>query len=155
MCFITPILDRINFFLINKKHINQTIRPFLEQVLTYENKNFIFNGRFDFAIARGDIYPESPYFFIQEFKQSEDTNPRPQLLAEMISAVEINNTNRIRGAFIIGQYWTFVTLHKIKEDTYEYYFSESYNSMKIEELKDIYRLLLFVKYEIKEKFVKN
>jgi hypothetical protein len=151
--FITFILDRVDFNIINKENIEESIRDFWDTNLRYENKKsgLILNGRFDFAIAKGDLYPESPYFFIQEFKKSKEAkDPEPQLLAEMLSAIEINRTNRVRGAFIIGKYWTFVTLHKISNNSYRYYFSKEYNSMELSHLKDIYRLLLFVKEEIKK-----
>jgi hypothetical protein len=152
--FVALILKRVDFTFINHNSPNDTIRPFFHRSLTYINnrKEFTLNGSFDFAIAKGFNYPKTPYFFIQEFKQSEGTNPRPQLLAEMISAIEISQIDKIKGAFIVGQYWTFVTLHKIGEDSYRYYFSDSFNSMKISELIDIYKILLFVKSDI-EKFL--
>jgi hypothetical protein len=44
--------------------------------------------------------------FIQEFKRRyEYGNPRPQLLAELISAVELNNWKLIKSAYIIGGNW--------------------------------------------------
>jgi hypothetical protein len=150
--FIAIILDRVDFYFIDSEVIENSIRDFWDTNLSYENieKDFRFSGKFDFAVAKGDLYPEKPYFFLQEFKQSEGTNPRPQLLAEMVSAVELNSTDKIRGAFISGQYWTFVTLHKIKDNNYRYYFSNSYDSTDIQELKTVFAMLLFVKDEIKD-----
>jgi hypothetical protein len=149
--FISLILDRVDFYFINSEHKNQTIRPFLDENLKYSNEKlgFTFSGRFDFAVARGFNYPKTPYFFIQEFKKSKEAkDPEPQLLAEMISAVEINQTDKIRGAFIIGQNWTFVTLHKIANSSYKYYFSKQYNSIDLDDLQVIFSMLLFVKKEI-------
>jgi hypothetical protein len=153
MDFIGQILFRVNFYFKNEKHMSQTIRPFAGNSLTYVNKDnqFTFNGIFDFAIAKGDIDPKSPYFFIQEFKKSKEAkDPEPQLLAEMVSAVELNSTDKIRGAFIIGRFWTFVTLHRVGENSYRYYFSKPYDSMDIVQLQTIFSMLLFVKDEIKQ-----
>ncbi len=153
--FLAPIFNKVDFF-----SYEDEVRAFYENVLTYETDKFIFKGRVDFMFAKGLKRSENPYFFIQEFKKGEEfANPRPQLLAEMISAVELNKTTTIRGAFIIGKDWYFVILEKLGIDKYQYFLSEAFNSTKIEELKGIYRNLKFVKNEIiqmvrqeKEKF---
>ena len=144
MQFIAPILNHINFIMMDRE-----IRFFSEESLSYEAKNFIFNGEPDFFIARGLEIPEKPYFFIQEFKRSEKNgNPRPQLLAELISAVELNSWKTIKGAYIVGNYWTFVILEKLGKDKYQYFTSEDFNSAKIDDLKSIYKNLLFIKKEV-------
>ncbi|MEA3228198.1 MAG: hypothetical protein U9P38_03900, partial [Campylobacterota bacterium] len=93
--------------------------------------------------------------FIQEFKKSEEYgNPRPQLLAELISAVELNDWKTIRGAYIVGAIWNFVILEKLGVERYQYFVSINFDSTKIDDLKDIYKNLLFVKEEIIE-MIKN
>ncbi len=145
--FLIPIFNKVNFFSFNDK-----IRAFYENILTYKTDKFIFKGRVDFMFAKGLKRSEKPYFFIQEFKKGEEfANPRPQLLAEMISAVELNKTKSIRGAFIIGKDWYFVILEKLGVNKYQYFLSEPFNSIKIDELKGIYRNLQFVKNEIIER----
>jgi hypothetical protein len=144
--FIIPLLNTIKF-----KSIEHNIRDFYETKLVYETNTFIFNGTTDFLISKGLFETEKPYFFIQEFKRDEEYgNPRPQLLAELISAVELNNWTTIKGAYIVGSIWRFVILEKLGENKYQYFVSQNFDSTKIEDLKDIYKNLLFVKNEIIE-----
>jgi hypothetical protein len=118
--YITPLLNKINVLLKDKE-----IRGFYELPMTYKTSEFILNGTCDFVVSKGLIESKKPYFFIQEFKRHEEYgNPRPQLLAELISAVELNDWQFIKGAYITGAHW------------------------HIEDLKLIYKNLLFVKNEI-------
>jgi hypothetical protein len=45
--FITPILNKINFV------INDEIRDFYNEKITYESDEFIFSGETDFVFAKG------------------------------------------------------------------------------------------------------
>jgi hypothetical protein len=147
--FITPILRRVNF-----KMIDREIRDFYEASLCYKTDRFILKGTPDFFVSKGLFYSEEPYFFIQEFKKSRySLDPEPQLLAELISGVEINNFSSMRGAYIVGEIWNFVILQKIEVDRYEYFVSQNFDSTKINDLRDIYRNLLFVKEEIIDNFL--
>ena len=142
--FIIPLINKVDFFMIEDE-----IRNFYDAPLTYKTDKFIFSGATDFVISSGIKRAKKPYFFIQEFKKAKKpTDPEPQLLAEMISAVELNKTKSIRGAFIIGKDWYFVILEKLGKDKYQYFISEAFNSIKLDELKGIYRNLKFVKNEI-------
>jgi hypothetical protein len=148
--FIIPLLNKIKF-----KSIENNIRDFYENKITYETDHFILNGTTDFLVSKGLFETEKPYFFIQEFKRKEEfSNPRPQLLAELIAGVELNNWNTIKGAYIVGSIWNFVILERIEKYEYQYYVSQNFDSTKIEDLKDIYTNLLFVKNEIIQ-MVKN
>jgi hypothetical protein len=148
--FIIPLLNKIKF-----KSIENNIRDFYENKITYETDDFILNGTTDFLVSKGLFETEKPYFFIQEFKRKEEfSNPRPQLLAELIAGVELNNWNTIKGAYIVGSIWNFVILERIEKYEYQYYVSQNFDSTKIEDLKDIYTNLLFVKNEIIQ-MVKN
>ena len=142
--FIIPIINRVNFFSLERE-----ISPFYEEIITYENKNFIFSGTTDFIVSKGLEYSERPYFFIQEFKKGiKGSDPEPQLLAELISAIELNNETSMRGAYIVGAIWNFVILEKLGEHKYQYFVSQNFDSTKIEDLKGIYKNLMFVKQEI-------
>ncbi len=142
--FISPVLNRVDFLFLKEK-----IRDFYEETLVYRADNFIFSGTPDFFVAKGISVPQKAYFFIQEFKKNEVTGyPKAQLLAELISAVELNHEESIRGAYIVGENWTFVILEKIGKDKYQYFVSRSFNCLNIEDLKSIYKNLLFVKSEI-------
>jgi len=141
--FITPILNQINF------SINQDIRDFYNEKLIYNCEKFIFTGDVDFVLAKGLEESEKPYFFIQEFKKGkENSDPEPQLLAELIAGVELNSWQTIRGAYIIGAIWNFVILERLEKHKYIYYVSQNFDSTKIDDLKAIYKNLLFVKEEI-------
>ncbi len=142
--FLAPIFNKVDFF-----SYEDEVRAFYENVLIYETDKFIFKGRVDFMFSKGLKRSEKPYFFIQEFKKGEEfANPQPQLLAEMISAVELNKSKTIRGAFITGENWRFVILEKLGVDKYQYFISPNFDSTDIEKLKWIYRNLKFVKDEI-------
>lgn len=142
--YIIPLLNKINFILRNNE-----VRGFYALPMRYETEQFILNGTADFVVSEGLVESKKPYFFIQEFKRSEDYgNPRPQLLAELISAVELNDWKFIKGAYITGGNWHFVILEKLALHQYQYFISQNFDSTKIEDLKAIYKNLLFVKNEI-------
>ena len=142
--FLVPVLNKVHF-----KSFKDNIRDFYELSLRYETDDFIFSGTTDFVVSSGLVKSKTPYFFIQEFKRSEEYgNPRPQLLAELISAVELNHWNSIKGAYIIGAMWHFVILEKLEKNKYQYFVSQNFDSMRIDDLKTIYAHLLFVKNEI-------
>lgn len=48
----------------------------------------------------------------------------------------------------MGAIWNFVILEKLDKNQYQYFVSENFDSTKIEDLKAIYKNLLFVKNEI-------
>ncbi len=77
-------------------------------------------------------------------------DPVPQLLAELIAAVELNNFILIKGAFIIGAIWNFVILEKLGVNRYQYFVSKNYDCTDLEKLNGIYKNLLVVKQEILE-----
>jgi hypothetical protein len=142
--FLVPILNKVHF-----KSFKDNVRDFYELPLRYETNDFIFSGTTDYVVSSGLVKSKTPYFFIQEFKRSEEYgNPRPQLLAELISAVELNHWNTIKGAYIIGSMWHFVILEKLEKNKYHYFVSQNFDSMRLDDLKTIYTSLLFVKNEI-------
>lgn len=125
------------------------MRDFYELQISYKTSQFKLSGTVDFVVSEGLVESKKPYFFIQEFKRSEEYgNPRPQLLAELISAVELNNWKFIKGAYIIAGIWHFAILEKLETGKYQYYISQYFDSTRIGDLKLIYKNLLFVKNEI-------
>ncbi|EJF05993.1 hypothetical protein ThvES_00019400 [Thiovulum sp. ES] len=142
--FLSHIFHRVNF-----KSLEKEYRDFYNENIRYENEKFILNGEVDFVVAKGLYESEIPYFFIQEFKKEKtNSDPEPQLVSELIAGLEISNVENIRGAFIVGSIWNFVILEKVEKDSYRYFVSENFDSSKIEDLKSIYKNLLFVKNEI-------
>jgi hypothetical protein len=73
----------------------------------------------------------------------------------MVAGLEISEVKTFRGAYIIGSIWNFVILEKIGENSYQYFVSENFDSSKIEDLKAIYRNLVFVKNEVIVKLKKE
>ena len=141
---IIPLLNQIKF--LNRE---KEIRGFYELPMSYATDQFILNGTVDFVVSEGLVESKKPYFFIQEFKRSEEYgNPRPQLLAELITAVELNDWKFIKGAYVIGGNWHFTILEKLERHKYQYFISQNFDSTKLEDLKSIYKNLLFVKNEI-------
>jgi len=141
---ISPLLNKIKFLNRDKE-----IRGFYELPMSYTTDKFILTGTVDFVVSEGLVESKKPYFFIQEFKRHEEYgNPRPQLLAELITAVELNDWKFIKGAYITGGNWHFVILEKLALHQYHYFISQNFDSTKIEDLKAIYKNLLFVKNEI-------
>ncbi|MDM8561714.1 hypothetical protein [Candidatus Parabeggiatoa sp. HSG14] len=142
--FIIPILNKVRFKSFEKK-----IRDFYELQISYKTSQFKLSGTVDFVVSEGLVESKKLYFFIQEFKRSEEYgNPRPQLLAELISAVELNDWKFIKGAYIIAGIWHFVILERLDIGKYQYYISQYFDSTRISDLKLIYKNLLFVKNEI-------
>jgi uncharacterized protein YfkK (UPF0435 family) len=144
--FLAPIFNMVDFSIPEFE-----IRDFYEQPLTYKTDKFILNGTTDFIVAKGVRRAKKPYFFIQEFKQNREfSDPEPQLLAELIAGVELNSWKEIKGAYIVGAIWNFVILEKVGENSYRYFVSENFDSTKIEDLKNIYKNLVFIKNEIEK-----
>lgn len=57
--------------------------------------------------------PDSPYFFLQEFKnkRGEKKDPEAQMLVAMLIAQNLNNDNNtLYGGYLIGHNWHFATL---------------------------------------------
>lgn len=138
MLFISPILYDISLR-------ENNIREWYERELSFEFDNIILSGKTDFMLASGTIIPEEPYFFIQEYKRSiPNGNPKWQLLAELLVAINKNGNKPILGSYNLGQYWHFIKLIK-QDDKYIVFSSESYDSLKIDDLKIIYKNLKAVK----------
>ncbi len=70
-----------------------------------------------------------------------------QLLAQMAVAIENNKGKEMRGAYNIGRFWFFVVLEKIGESKYQYHESESFDALKINDLKKIFINLKAVKHK--------
>ncbi len=140
--FIIPLLHKIYFYGNNYREW------FQEEISAVINNNKL-KGVLDFMVASGTDEPEKPYFFIQEFKKSAPIpkHPRGQLLAQMACAIEKNKTINMRGAYNIGKYWNFVVLEKISPSKYQYHESESFDVLKINDLKKIFKILKAVKHK--------
>ncbi len=110
-------------------------------------------GKPDLIVATGIEEPEKPFFFLQEYKKSLNPsgNPEYQVIAAMITAMTLNNAKIIRGSYVIGRIWYFVILEK-DEENYKYYVSESFDALKINDLKQIFINLKAIKFFIMKNF---
>ncbi len=136
--FLSLLFNKISFK-------TEKSRDWYQRPLSATINGEIIGGLVDFVVAKGEQEPQSPYFFIQEFKRSKHASlPKEQLLAAMIVAMELNKTTLMRGAYIISQNWTFVILEKV-DNVYQYYLSESFDSMTLRSLKQIFINLQAVK----------
>jgi hypothetical protein len=139
--FIIPILNLVDFMVL-------PVRDWYDGTLSGELNGVKFRGFTDFMVATGIDQAKKPYFFIQEFKPSiPDKDPKVQLLAELLVTIEKNKTTIMRGGYIIGQYWNFVIVEKIGENQYEFVISKSFDSLDLEDLKQIYIILQAVKHK--------
>ncbi len=139
MYFISNILNKVDFLMKNK-------RGFFDKPLKAVINDVEFGGKTDFMVASGIHEPQKPYFFIQEFKQTKHSvDAHHQLLAEMLVALALNKSNLIRGAFIVGRNWNFMILEKNIDNSYEYFISDSFDSLNFNGLKQIYICLQAVK----------
>jgi hypothetical protein len=136
--FIAPILNQVDF-VVNK------INDFYSASLKATVNGVEFNGFTDYMVAIGVKEPEKPYFFIQEFKPNLGAKDvEDQLFAELLAGIAINETNLIRGAYIIGQNWRFVIMEK-DANNYTAYISKQFDSLELDDLKQIYKNLQIVK----------
>ena len=140
--FISPFLYKVYFY-------SETYREWFQPEISGVLNGHKISGNLDFMVASGTEEPETPYFFIQEFKKSVPIpkHPKGQLLAQMAVAIELNKTKQMRGAYNIGKWWTFVILEKIAEGKYQYYESKSFDCLDLEHLKQIYINLQVIKHK--------
>lgn len=139
--FIAPILNQIDFVQESKN-----INDFYDASLYAEVNGVELNGFADYMVASGIDEPEKPYFFVQEFKPSQvGKKVDDQLFAELIAAMTINDTNMMRGCYVIGQNWRFVIMEKDQNNNYFAHISKQFDSLELDDLKQIYKNLQIVK----------
>jgi len=79
--------------------------------------------------------PQTPYFFMQEFKKSkgDKQDPEGQMLAAMLAAQHLNNNGKtLYGSFVVGRDWFFAVL-----DGKNYSRSESLRLTQPKELRQV------------------
>jgi hypothetical protein len=139
MKFLSVILNKIEF-------ATDKINDFYDAALNATVNGVELNGFADYMVASGIDEPEKPYFFLQEFKPLKaGKDVDDQLFAELIAAMTINDTNVMRGAYIIGRNWVFVIMEKDENNNYFAHISEQFDSIKLADLSQIYKHLQIVK----------
>ncbi len=143
MNFISFVLNSVQF---NGKNYT----AFADERLEAEFDTMIVSGKADWFVAKGKYKPETPYFFLQEYKRTKRGNSDPdgQLLAEMLVVRKLNDDGQpMKGLTVLGKFWNFMVL-----DGGQYCISKSYDSTQKEDLKEIFRILKVAKNEIAAKF---
>jgi hypothetical protein len=142
--FIAPLLATIEWF-------EGWYNLFHERALKAKVGNYEVKGVVDGMLASGSYEPESPYFFIHEYKRMKqsEADPLGQLLIAMIAARTLNADGKpIYGCYIIGTYWRFVVL-----DGDHYAQSQGYDATDKTELNIIWQTLNEAKRIVVEELI--
>lgn len=139
MHFLSFVIDYADL------EIPQKAKVFYERALSGVVQDTPLSVVCDAMIARpfGINTPQTPYFFLQEFKKSKNTNDdaEGQMLVAMLIAQQQNaNKHPIYGCYVQGKQWTFTTLH----DT-SYCFSRTYDATQTHDLINIIHILKALK----------
>jgi hypothetical protein len=144
--FIVPVLQIVNFYAYKK------YRTFMEATIEAElvdaqNNPCTLRGRVEMVVATGKQRPQTPFFFLNEYKAQRKvvTDPQGQLLIAMLAAQAKNNGKNlpIYGMYNIGQLWFFVVLAGK-----EYTTSKAFDAKDAQDLKQIINALQYVKEHI-------
>ena len=140
--FISGVFDTIDFDQV--KYSLFLERPFQGKV-----NDVKINGKVDMVIAAGRDEPETPYFFLQEFKKEKGAanDPVAQLLLAMLVAQKRNQKKELFGGYISGRNWFFVLL---QGNTYT--ISDGYLATNQAHLLQIAQILKCLKQEIESHF---
>lgn len=140
--FIAPLINTLNFG-------NKYYTCFAERKLKAHLKNYCVEGIVDWMAALGSYEPRRPYFFIHEYKRTQqtDSDPLGQLLITMLAAQALNADGLpIYGAYVWGRYWYFVW---VMGDAYTV--SETYDAVKADDLKQIWLILNKTKFIVESR----
>ncbi len=144
--FIIPILQIVDFYEFDK------YRTFMEATIEAnltdaQNNPCTLRGRVEMVVATGKQDPQTPFFFLNEYKAQRKvvTDPQGQLLIAMLAAQAKNNGMNlpIYGLYNIGQIWFFVILAGK-----EYTTSKAFDATDKNNLKQIINMLQYVKAHI-------
>ncbi len=144
--FIVPMLQIVNFSVLDKYRV--FMEATLEANLTDVQGNLCtLRGRVEMVVATGKQRPQTPFFFLNEYKAQRKvvTDPQGQLLIAMLAAQAKNNGMNlpIYGLYNIGQNWFFVILAGK-----EYTVSQQFDATDKDDLKQIINALQYVKAHI-------
>lgn len=106
--FIAPLVSIVDFSIEAKN-----VHSFTQRTMTAIVNDIELTGRVDFVVATGKMKPIQPFFFLHEYKKefAGNSDPRAQLLAEMLAARELNGIDYpMYGCYVVGRMWFFVVL---------------------------------------------
>ncbi len=115
-------------FLISEVEEENRISTFFERSMSAVINGHLLSVTCDCLIASplGYNTPQTPYFFLQEFKKEKEhsSDPEGQMLAAMLIAQAMNKDEKpIYGAWLTGSTWIFTVLHQKN-----YYFSNNFDA---------------------------
>ncbi|TAE73530.1 MAG: hypothetical protein EAZ85_06890 [Bacteroidetes bacterium] len=146
MFFISSILKIINFYQFDKYRVFMEA-TFEANITDAQNNLCTLRGRVEMVVATGKQRPQTPFFFLNEYKAQKKvvTDPKGQLLIAMVAAQAKNNGLNlpIYGLYNIGQFWFFVVL-----SGKEYTTSKAFDATDKNDLKQIINALQYVKAHI-------
>ena len=141
MHFISPVLS------VADTNIENICKTYFERPLSGIINQYQLNIVTDCMIAQPKLAgdPDKPYFFLQEFKQSQRfgrTDPEGQMLVAMLLAQQENADNKpMYGCYVIERNWFFTTLFGL-----DYCVSQQYNATRKDDLLQI----VFILRKLKE-----
>jgi hypothetical protein len=144
--FIMPIVEIVDFYHFGKYRTFMEV-TFQADLTDAKNNPCTLRGRVEMVVATGKQDPQTPFFFLNEYKAQRKvvTDPQGQLLIAMLAA-QAKNTGLnlpIYGMYNIGQFWFFVVLVGK-----EYTTSKAFDATDAADLKQIINALQYVKAHI-------
>lgn len=134
MNFISPVL------LLGHLTETEQYKTYYESSLEATVDGNFLKVRADMMIATGILeYPETPYFYFQEYKKVKDPkgDVTAQVLEAFLIAQELNKNNKsLYGCTVIGKYWEFMTMEQRT-----YCVSKSYDCTEQDDLMQIIAIL--------------
>ncbi|MFY8001516.1 MAG: hypothetical protein ACOVSW_23180 [Candidatus Kapaibacteriota bacterium] len=125
--FIAPFVNLV-------RYDTPYFHTFTQRTLSATVGDVQMSGRVDFMVATGKSKPVRPFFFLHEYKKTfaPNNNPLAQLLAEMITAQELNTIpHPLYGSYIVGRSWFFVVLEGRKYAVSEAFLATSDDIIKV------------------------
>ncbi len=143
--FISQVMICVDF--IEEKYRAYAQLPMKGTLIDVDGNEGEVNGIAEMVIARGKQIPETPYFFLNEYKPEKKTgsesDPLGQLLIAMLVAQHKNNEEYpIYGCYVNGRNWHFVVLEDKK-----YAVSNAYNATDTD-IMEIYSILMEIKHKV-------
>ena len=123
--------------------------PLKTEFQTITNEQVELGGIVDMVYATGVSESKAPYFCMHEYKREKGNkaDPRGQLLAEMLTAQQLNPyTDVMYGLYVNGRNWFFAALEKNRN----YAFSMAYDSINTD-IYDIVKILRKLRIYVEEK----
>ena len=139
MSFISFLLELVNYH-------HPEYQAFFERPLSVNIGKERLSGILDCVIAAGRRVPKRPVFCLHEYKPEKhaSNDPLGQVLVAMVAAQLFNHDdNPMYGAYVVGRLWYFLVLTPPN-----YGLSLAFDATKMPELRDVFKLLRFIKQMI-------